>query len=60
MRYHFPCWDDMLHCEHLKDISDSNEEPEWQCELNDPDEDCPYKRELEEEDDDNNNNDNCW
>jgi len=40
----YPCWRDLFPCEHLKNISDSDEEPEYVCDLEDKEE-CPYKEE---------------
>lgn len=45
----YPCWNDMIRCEHLKNISDADEEPEYVCELSN--EECPF---VEENDDDDN------
>ena len=42
------CWNDVLPCSHLKNISDPNEEPECVCDLDDPENECPYKVEVEE------------
>ncbi len=45
----YPCWVDLIPCEHYKNISDANEEEEFECELNDWDEECPFKMEVEDE-----------
>ena len=51
IKYIYPCWVDLIPCEHFKNISDANEEEEYECELNDPDEECPFKKEVENETD---------
>ena len=42
IKYIYPCFNDLFPREHLKNISDANEEEEFECELNDPDEECPF------------------